>query len=81
MGRDDKKDFGGVSSVGVDATVREEGKDTLILFVCIQRRRGDKGEYSSRRINSCYSGLCRSLYRKHQHCPKSLLAVLILIYF
>lgn len=80
MGQDDRKGEGGVLSVAADAPVRE-GKETLILFVCIQRRWGDKGEYSSRRINNCYSAPRGSLYRKHRHCPKSLLAVLILIYF
>lgn len=80
MGQHDRKEEGGVLSEAVDMSVRE-GKETLILFVCIQRRWGDKGEYSSRRINNCYSAPCGSLYRKHRHCPKSLLAVLILIYF
>lgn len=37
MGQDDRKGEGGVLSEAVDAPVRE-GKETLILFVCIQRR-------------------------------------------
>lgn len=71
-------------------TTRKERKETLILgmyvwclcaCVCMLKRGGDKREYSSRRINSCYSDLHGSLHRKHWHCPKSLPAVLILIYF
>lgn len=34
MGQD-KREKGGVLSVGVDATVRKEGKETLILFMCM----------------------------------------------
>lgn len=63
-GQGDSKEEGGVLSVAVDTSVRE-GEETLILFVCIQRRWGDKGEYSSRRINNCYSAPRGSLYRKH----------------
>lgn len=69
---------------------KEKGKQTHLSCMGVRARvracvcwggEGDKREYSSRRINSCYSDLHGSLRRKHRHCPKSLPALLILIYF
>lgn len=90
MGHGDKnKQDEVLSELPMYVTMRKEGKETLILhiyiYVCVCwtacRRGGDKREYSSRRINSCYSDLHGSLHRKHWHCPKRLPVVLILIYF